>query len=66
MYFLMKSKIQRQQSIKNFKTWVTLSALFTIFHAFFMAPIVGAETVRVTIAHTSNLNGRLFAYKSSG
>jgi hypothetical protein len=66
MPFLMKNEFQRQQSITNFKAWLILSSLFMIFHTFLTAPIVYAGTVRVTIAHTGNLNGKLFAYKSSG
>lgn len=57
---------KKGKSIKCFKSCVVVSALFMIFYVFFMTSTGYAENVRVTIAHTNNLNGVLFAHDTSG
>ncbi len=49
-----------------FKASLSLSVLFILFYSFVAVSAGFAETVTITIAQTNNLNGRLFAYKSSG
>ena len=57
---------KKGKSIKYFKARVIVSSLFMIFYFFFMTSTGYAENVRVTIAHTNNLNGVLFASNTSG
>jgi len=46
--------------------FLCLSVLGMLLSALVTVPSSLAQTARVTIAQTSNLNGMLFAYKSSG
>lgn len=61
----MTQAYEKGKALTHFKASVIVSALFLLFYTLLMTSIGYAKTAQVTIAHTNNLNGRLFAYKTS-
>jgi len=57
-----RDKTPLQYAVKS----LCLSVLCMLLSSLVTVPSSLAQTVKVTIAQTNNLNGRLFAYKSSG
>ncbi len=56
---------EKGKALTYFKASLCLSVLYMLFYSLVAVSAGFAETVKVTIAHTNNLNGRLFAYKTS-
>lgn len=57
---------KEKNSLRHAVKTLRLSMLCVLLYALVGVSSGLAETVTVTIAQTNNLNGRLFAYKSSG
>ncbi|MBN2568429.1 MAG: hypothetical protein JXB42_03245 [Deltaproteobacteria bacterium] len=61
----MNKTYEKVRALTNIRMSLCLSVLFIFLH-FTIAVTVGfSETVKVTIAQTNNLNGRLFAEGTS-
>jgi len=56
---------EKGTALTYFKASLCLSVLYVLFYSFVAVSAGFAETVKVTIAHTNNLNGKLFAHKTS-
>jgi len=61
----MNKTYEKANALKHVKASFCLSVIFVFFYFAIAVPVGFAEAVKVTIAQTNNLNGRLFAEEKS-